>query len=118
MVGCRRRGDIVAVLPENVQLENAAVDVVVAHAAEKLYTAQAAKGEGWTAARADPAMRTRFRKDVPDHAAFWFLLFEVETCVYMGKEAVRFKNRLEDIRAENGLVPKDAFVHLECSWCQ
>ena len=47
-----------------------------------------------TAARAEQTKRTRFRKDVPDHAAFRFVPFAVETCGYIGKEAVRFVNRL------------------------
>ena len=53
----------------------------------------------------------RFRKDVPDHAAFRFVPFGVETCGYMGKEAVvKFLNRLRDIAAESGCIPKGAFV--------
>ena len=83
----QRRGDIVAVLP---RLGLAAVDVVVAHASAKSYAAEAAKTAGWTAARAERTKRTRFRKDVPDHAAFRFVPFAVETCGYMGKEAVKF----------------------------
>ena len=71
-----RRGDIVAVLP---QLVLPAVDVVVAYTAAKSYAAQAANESGWTALRADQARRTRFRTDVPDHAAFWFVLFTVGT---------------------------------------
>ena len=67
MVECQRRGDIVAVLPRH---ELAAVDVVVAHVSAKSYAAQAAKTAGWTAARAEQTKRTRFRKDVPDRAAF------------------------------------------------
>ena len=106
-VECQRRGDIVAVLP---RLELAAVDVVVAHASAKLYAAEAAKTSGWTAARAERTKRTRFRKDVPDHAAFRFVPFAVETCGYMGKEAVKFVNRLGDIAAESGRIPKGAFV--------
>ena len=86
MVERQRRGDIVAVLP---RLELAAVDFVVAHASAKSYAAQAAKTAGWTAARAEQTKRTRFRKHVPDHAAFRFVPFEVETCGYMGNEAVR-----------------------------
>ena len=54
--------------------------------------------------------RTRFRKDVPDHAAFRFVPFAVETCGYMGKGAVRFVNRLGVIAAESGRIPKGAFV--------
>ena len=55
-------------------------------------------------------MRTRFRKDVPDHAAFRFVPFAVETSGHMGKEAVKFVNRLGDIAAESGCIPKGAFV--------
>ena len=36
--------------------------------------------------------------------------FAVETCGYMGKEAVKFVNRLGDSAAESGRIPKDAFV--------
>ena len=107
MVERQRRCDIVAVLP---RLELAAVDVVVAHASAKSYAAEAAKTSGWTAARAERTKRTRFRKDVPDHAAFRFVPFAVETCGYMGKEAVNFVNRLGDIAAESGRIPKGAFV--------
>ena len=107
MVECQRRGDIVAVLP---RLELAAVDVVVAHASAKSSAAEAAKTSGWTAARAERTKRTRFRKDVPDHAAFRFVPFAVDTCGYMGKEAVKFVNRLGDIAAESGRIPKGAFV--------
>ena len=111
MVECQRRGDIVAVLP---RLELAAVDVVVAHASAKSYAAEAAKTAGWTAARAERTKRMRFRKDVPDHAAFRFVPFVVETCGYMGKEAVKFVNRLAigDIAGESGRIPKGAFVRL------
>ena len=107
MVECQRRGDIVAVLP---RLELAAVDVVVVHASAKSYAAKAAKTAGWTAARAEQTKRTRFRKDFPDHAAFRFVLFAVETCGYMGKEAVTFVNRLGDIAVESGCIPKGAFA--------
>ena len=86
MVECQRRGDFVSMLP---QLELAAVDVVVAHASAKLYAAEAARTAGWTAARAERTKRTRFRKEVPDHAAFRFVPFAVKTCGYMGKEPVR-----------------------------
>ena len=56
-VECQHQGDIVAVLP---QLELAAVEVVVAHASAKSYTAEAVKTAGWTAARAEWTKRTRF----------------------------------------------------------
>ena len=107
MVECQRRGDIMAVLP---RLELAAVDVVVAHASAKSYAAEAAKTSGWTAARAEQTKRKRFRKNVPDHATFRFVPFAVETCGYMGKEAVKFVNRLGDIAAESGRILKCAFV--------
>ena len=69
---------MMAALP---RLELAAVDVVIAHAqSAKSYTAQADKTAGWTAARAE---QTRFRKDVPDHAAFRFVPFSAKTCVYV-----------------------------------
>ena len=103
MVECQRRGDIVAVLP---RLELAAVDVVVAQACAKSFAAEAAKTSGWTAARAERTKQTRFRKDVPDHAAFRFVPFAVETCGYMGKEAVN----LVIIAAESGRIPKGAFL--------
>ena len=38
------------------------------------------------------------------------MLFAVKTCSYMGKEAVRFVNRLGDIAAERGRIPKGAPV--------
>ena len=78
------------------------MDVVVAHASAKSYAAEAAKTAGWTAARAKRTKRTRFRKDLPEHATFRFVPFAVETCGYMGKEAVKFVNRLGDIAAESG----------------
>ena len=52
----------------------------------------------------------RFRKDVPDHAAFRFVPLAVETCGYIGKEAVKSVNRLGDIAAESGRIPKVEFV--------
>ena len=36
--------------------------------------------------------------------------FAVETCRYMCKEAVKFVNRLGDIAADSGCIPKGAFV--------
>ena len=50
-----------AVLP---RLVLAAVHVMVAHASEQSYAAQAAKIAGWTAARAEQTKWTRFRIDV------------------------------------------------------
>ena len=47
---------------------------------------------------------------MPEHAAFQFVPFAVETYGYMGKEAVRFVNRLWDITAESGCIPKGAYV--------
>ena len=105
MVECQRRNDTVAVLP---RLELAAVDVEVAQASAKSYAAQAAKTAGWTAARAEQTKWARFRKDLPDHAAFRFVPFEM--CGYMGKQAVKFVNRLGAIAAESGRVPKGALV--------
>ena len=107
MVECQRRGDIVAVLP---RLELAAVDGVVVHASARPYTAQAAKAAGWTAARAEQTKRMRFRNDVPEHAAFRFVPFAVETCGYTGKQAVKFVNHLGDVAAQSGRIPKGAFV--------
>ena len=52
----------------------------------------------------------RFRKDVSDHAAFRFVPFAVETCGYMGKEAVKCENRLGDIASGISRIPKGAFV--------
>ena len=76
----------------------------------KSYAAEAAKTSGWTAASAERTKRTWFRKDVPDHAAFRFVPFAVETCGYMGKEAVKFVKRLGDIAAESGRIPKGALL--------
>ena len=42
--------------------------------------------------------------------AFRFVPFAVEMAGYMGKEAVKFVNCLGDIAAENGRIPKGAFV--------
>ena len=75
MVECQRRGGIVAVRP---WLELAAVDAMIACATLQSYTAQATKTAGWTAARSELTKRTRFRKDVPDHAAFRFVQCAVE----------------------------------------
>ena len=80
------REDIAAVLP---WLELAAVGVVVAHVSGNSCAAQAAKEAGWTAARAERTKRARFRKDVPDHAAFRFVPLAVETCGDLGREAVQ-----------------------------
>ena len=55
-------------------------------------------------------MQTRFMKDAPVYAAFQFVPFVVEACGYMGKETVKFVNRLGNIAAESGRVPKGAFV--------
>ena len=111
MVECKRRGDVVAVLPK---LELAAVDAVVARAFPKSYAAQAAKTAGCTTARAEHTKRTRFRKDVPDHAEFRFVPFAVETCGYMGKEVVKFVNRLMKKRLGVGAFPR---VHLCTGKC-
>ena len=74
------------------------------------YAAQVAKPAGWTAARAERTKRTRFRKDLPDHADLRSVLVVVETCGYMRREAVRVLNRLGDC-AESGCIPMGAFVH-------
>ena len=74
MADGRQTNQVVAVLP---RLELAAVDVVVAHASAKSYALEAAKTAGWTAARAERTKQTRFRKDVPDHAAFRFVLLRL-----------------------------------------
>ena len=102
-----RRGDIVAVLP---RLELAAVDVVVTHAPAASYVAAAARAAGATAAQAEAKKRQRFKDDLPDHAAFRFVPFAVESCGYMGQEAVRFVDRLGGIAASSGRIPKGAFV--------
>ena len=107
MVKCQRRGDIVVVLP---RLEMVAVDLVVSHASAQSYAANACKETGWTAAKAERTKRTWFQKDVPDHKAFRFVPFAVESCGYMGKEAVRFVSRLGSVAAGNGRIPKGAFV--------
>ena len=70
MVECQRWCEIVAVLP---RLKLAAVNAVVAHASAMPYAAEATqlrKTAGWTAARAERIKRTRFRKDVSDHAIY------------------------------------------------
>ena len=90
-----------AVLP---RLELSAGDVVITHVSAMSY-AQAAKTAGWTAARAEQSKRTQFSKDLPDHADFRFVPFAVETCGYMGKEAVKFVH-LGDIAAESERIPK------------
>ena len=41
---------------------------------------------------------------MPDHIAFRFVPFVVETCGYMDKEAVKFVNRLWAIAAESGRI--------------
>ena len=86
---------------------------MVAHASAKSYPAEAAKTAGWTAARAERTKRTWFRKDVPDHDAFRFVLFAVETSGYMGREAVKFVNRLGDIAAESGNIPKGSYKRVK-----
>ena len=52
---------------------------------------------------------------MPDHAAFRFVQFAVETCVNTGKEAVRFVNHLGGIATESGRIPKGAFFAGQCS---
>ena len=55
-------GDIVEVLP---RLEPTAVDVVITYASANMYTAQAAKEAGWTAASAERIKRTRRECCIP-----------------------------------------------------
>ena len=76
----------------------------------RLWANHASKNAGRTVAWAEQNKRTRFRKDVPDHAAFLIVLFAIETCGYMGKMGVKFVNRLGDIAAESCRIPKGAFV--------
>ena len=63
---------------------------------------------GWTAARAEQTNLERFGKGVPDHAAFWFSPFAVETRGYMRKDmrkdVVRCvnRNRLRDGKGPSG----------------
>ena len=47
---------------------------------------------------------------MPDHAAFRFVPVAVRTTRCTGKEAVKFVNRLGDIAAESGRIPKGAIV--------
>lgn len=102
-----RRGDIVVILP---RLQMAAVDVVVTHAAADSYVSAAARTSGATAARAESRKRARFQVDVPDHAAFRFIPFAVESCGFLGKEAVKFVGELGGFAAAEGRIPKTAFV--------
>ena len=106
-VELNRRGDVVVVMP---RLEMAAVDVVVTHAPAASYVAAAARETGATAERAEDRKRDRFRRDVPDHAAFRFVPFAVESCGFMGKAAVRFVGQLGDVAAASGRISKGAFV--------
>ena len=99
MIEHHRQDGIVAVLP---WLELAAVDAVVAHKPAQSHAPKAVKEPGWTAARAERTKRTRFRTNVPDHAAFRFVPFAAEACGYMGNEAVKF---LKNIAAESGRIP-------------
>ena len=64
----------------------------------------------WTAAWAEQTKQTRFRKDVPDLAAFQSVPFAVKTCGYMGNEALQFVDRLGEIADESWLIPKGAFL--------
>ena len=74
------------------------------HASAQSYAAHACKETGWTAAKAERTKRTWFQKDVPNHRAFRFVPFAVESCGYMGKEAVQFVSRLGSIAAGNGRI--------------
>ena len=48
-------------------------------------------------ARAERTKRTPFRKGVPDQAAFRFVPLAGDPWRSMGKQAVRFMNRLGDV---------------------
>ena len=111
MVEYQRWGNIVAVLP---RLELAAVDVMVAHARlqrRTLLRLPIQLSTLWQVLNG-PSGRASGRV-FSDHAAFRFVPFAVEMCGYMGKEAVKFVNRLGDIVAEIGRIPRGAFVHWE-----
>ena len=73
---------------------------------------------GLTTPTTERTKRTRFRKDVPDHAAFRFVPLAVETCGYMGREAVKFINRLGDIAAESGRILEGSLCVGQCSCCR
>ena len=64
--------------------------------------AQAAKEDGWTAARADRIMCTQVRNDVPDREAFRYVPCTGEPCRRPTKETIRFMNRHAVIDAELG----------------
>ena len=50
---------------------------------------------------------------MPDHAAFRFVTFAVETCGY--KEAVKFVNRLGDIAAKSGRIKFPEGICVRCA---
>ena len=102
---CQSRGGIMMVLQ---RLEVVEVHAVVAHASAKSYATQAAKEAGWTTARAERAMRARFYKDVPDHAAFRFVPFVAEACGYMGTDKSLNMNQRVGTAAESGRIPNGA----------
>ena len=77
------------------------------------YAGQAAKEGGRIAASTERTEWAQFRKDVLAHAACRLGPFVVETCSYMGKEAVQIVNRLGDIAATSVRIPRGAFVRWE-----
>ena len=93
----QRRVDIVAVLP---WLKLAAVDVEVALPSAQSYAARAAKEAGSTAAMPE------WTKDVLDYVTFWFVPFPVDTCGYMGKEAVQFGTGFGTSQLRLGALPR------------
>ena len=101
------QGYILAVLP---QLVLAAVDVVVAYAFARSYAPWGSKKVGQRRGLNTQCGHPSAVQDVLDHAAFRFVPFQVDTCGYIGKDAVRFMNSLGDITAENGRIPKGEFV--------
>ena len=105
------RCDIVAVLPG---LQLAAVDAVVTHASAKPHTAEATKNAGWIAESFEQTKRTQFTQDVSDHATFQFLPLAVETCGYIGKEAVWVLTDLGKSLPREGVFPR---VHLCAGQC-
>ena len=46
----------------------------------------------------------------------WLVPFAVETCGYMGKEAVLFVNRLGDIALRVGVLPRPTIWMVVPSW--
>ena len=75
------------------------------------YAAAAAEEAGWLAARAERIKRMRVMKDVPDHAASWFV-----PCLRSGragtwaKEAELFVTSLLRSQLWSGRIPEGVFV--------